>query len=514
MKSNQRFSRIIKYLAGLMLGLILMAIVKPSSGQSLWSAPLAISPEGSFAWFPDILADPYGRVHAVWASGAVGFDQVYYASTDTGYSWTKPNDIFATPLVGNESYAARPSLLIDKNGHLNLTYLNSKAVNYSKSPIMKATLPGAWTPSVPINGSQPGYFSRMALDSQNTLHLVFTQNNPAGACPICYHIYHRQSIDDGNSWSPPVDIIKDAVGAVKPQMIIDKDDNIHLVWESGMGGGLGQLTNPTAVTYAASYDKGKTWSVPLNLSSSTEMGKNIAIGIDKSGDLVVAWLSLPSDLIKFQISSDHGKSWSSPSSIPGAFGAAQVYASNLDDYAFASDSDGYLHLAAVGRVLANQDTLNVLDLVWDGSQWKKPDIIATYKGDVPEWPRITISQGNQIYVIWFVRDQAHIWESDKGQYRVWLSRGYAPSQSVGALPLPTAAASGTAIPTNPTPTLTATSSVPIEGAGIATAVNNPQFPQTAIPTSEAQLLPLLAAAIIPSILLIIGVAIFKYMRSR
>jgi hypothetical protein len=44
--------------------------------------------------------------------------------------------------------------------------------------------------------------------------------------------------------------------------------------------------------------------------------------------------------------------------------------------------------------------------------------------------------------------------------------------------------------------------------------NISQNPQASIPTSEAELLPLLAAAIIPSILLIIGVAVFKYLRNR
>ncbi len=95
-----------------------------------------------------------------------------------------------------------------------------------------------------------------------------------------------------------------------------------------------------------------------------------------------------------------------------------------------SDSSGNLHLAAVARVTKEQKELDIVDLVWNGSEWMVPDVITTYDGDVPEWPRIAVNKGNQLNVVWFVRDEAHIWESDKGHYRVWYSNGLAEAASI------------------------------------------------------------------------------------
>jgi hypothetical protein len=418
------------------------------------------------------------------------------------------------PWVGTNSAATRPSLLVDRNGHLNLSFVDLTSVYYSRSPIKNADSASGWLPKKVMSGSQIAYFSRMALDSKNKIHFVFTQNTPSDECQICYHLFYRASADDGISWTASVDLISGPNGVAKPQMFIDKDDGIHLVWESGKGGGLGQLTNPTTVSYTSSKDGGKTWLSPVVLSTGTNINaKNITIGQDKQGNLIVAWWSRLDDQIVYQLSRDGGSNWSSPTQVPYVMGAAAVYPGNLDDYAMANDSDGNVHLVAVGRLPGSTDTLNIFNLVWDGSGWAKPDVVATYKGDVPEWPRIAVSQGNQLYVTWFVRDQVHIYESDKGQYRVWFSKGYSGSQSVGALPEPVASV---------TPRITSTQAkTPTSKLAASTteeAAQTPDQPFTrragAIPTSEAELLPIILAAIIPSILLIVGAAVFVYRRNH
>jgi hypothetical protein len=280
------------------------------------------------------------------------------------------------------------------------------------------------------------------------LHLIFSENVVSSSCPICFHLFYRRSEDGGETWTAPIDVSRLATGAAKPQLLIDGQDNLHLVWEAGRGGAYGQLTDPTRVLYTASYDRGTTWASPVELSS--ELGavvdgraKDIAIGLGQEGQLVTAWLSLPEDTVFYRVSTDQGRTWSSPQPIPGVWGGWTIYQARLDDYAMATDSAGAIHLICVGRTSEDQKSLSLLHLVWNGSSWSAPETITTLIGDVLEWPRIAVRNGNQLHVVWYVRDEKHIWgEAEDGserQFRIWYAQALtsAPEVKGETLLLPT-----------------------------------------------------------------------------
>ncbi len=243
-----------------------------------------------------------------------------------------------------------------------------------------------------------------------------------------------------------------------------------MVWESGVGGAYGQLTDPTSVMYTASYDGGKTWSQPYKFPAPNGWGRNVTIGEDGHGTLIVAWLGLDEDLVYYQTSSDEGKSWSDPVSIPDVWGGWSVYNARLDDYTMATDSDGNVHLVFVGRLSAEDKNLEILHLTWNGTVWSRPDTITRLVGDVPEWPRLAISLGNQLNVVWFVRGQAHIWDSDSSQYKVWYSHVTIQATGLKPNPRPTPAPDIISTPV-PTPILLPTPT-PISPT-LAAALNSP-----------------------------------------
>src|SRR5690606_38756987 len=122
-----------------------------------------------------------------------------------------------------------------------------------------------------------------ARSADGVLHLTYTQNLQTETCRICYHVYYIRSFDDGESWTDPQDISLELTGSAKPQLLIDADQNLHVVWESGMGGSYGQLSDPTTVIYVASYDGGESWSLPYKFDPSrgattSAMARNITIG--------------------------------------------------------------------------------------------------------------------------------------------------------------------------------------------------------------------------------------------
>jgi hypothetical protein len=191
-----------------------------------------------YGWFPAIVADVTGRVHVVWSSGLVvgednrpsqtgyngsnteweGYDVVMYTSSQDGREWDQIKDIAALPSQGAVTRAA---LLIDRQGIFHMTFRNLD-VYYSQAPAQFVSSPGAWLP--PNLVTQTGYYTRMALDNQDRLHLIFTKDifdKENTACPGCSDVFYRWSDDHGRSWSAAVDISNLPTGSVKPQLVVD-----------------------------------------------------------------------------------------------------------------------------------------------------------------------------------------------------------------------------------------------------------------------------------------------------
>ncbi len=462
-----------------------------------------------YGWFPDIAADSYGGLHIVWSTGktipAVGggtllatpapdeFDVVMYTTSVNGINWSAPDDIAAMASGGE---VTRPSLLIDPGGVLRITY-REVGIFYSEAPLDGSISARTMQSPKVVSEKQVAYFSRMAMDSKGVIHLVYTENVPSPSCPICYHVFYRQSVDGGKTWSLRLDISQNNIGSAKPQFIIDKKDNLHVVWEAGVGGAYGQLDDPSSVMYATSHDGGKTWSKPYKFSSPNNWARNITIGEDGQGNLVVAWLAPDEDQIYYQISYNHGLTWSNPEAIPNVWGGWSVYNARLDDYTMATDSDGNLHLVFVGRLSADDKNLEILHLTWNGSTWSKPDFITRLVGDVPEWPRLTVSLGNQLNVVWFVRGQTHIWDSDSTHYRIWYSHLITQTAALTPVPSPTPAPDiiSTSVPT-PTVLPTATQIPPQLAAALHSPMTNFSI------YSEYGNMLLMAKSLLPGILLL------------
>jgi hypothetical protein len=164
--------------------------------------------------------------------------------------------------------------------------------------------------------------------------------------------------------------------------------------------------------------------------------QQITFGLGNDNEVVVAWRLPQEDHLYYQLSRDDGVTWSRPRHIPGVIVKPWGLFS-LDAYDTATDSAGNIHLLVLGRLQSPDENLGVIHLVWNGAEWSSPTRIFA-STDPPEWPRISIGAGNKVCATWFTRDERHIWESERGQYKVWVScsQADAPSEALASLPTP------------------------------------------------------------------------------
>lgn len=462
-----------------LIGLIGLSIhvshVSAQQRSGDWTEPVTF---GRY-WFPDIAADPYGRVHLVWTDYDLesGYDLVMYTSSENGEGWIEPRDIAAVPEVSRQVEATRPALLVGQDGMLYMTYRGID-IYYSKASLAEAQSAASWQSPMQIG---TGYFSRIGQDSTGRLHIITTENVVSSECAICFRVFYSRS-DDGITWDSPVDLSLAQTGSAKPWLLVDRNDGLHVVWEAGYGGTLGRVQDPASIMYTRSVDGGATWSIPKPFGPAPPVGegvreslRGITIAQGPQDQLVVVWYSTATHSVYYQISEDYGGMWSSPRLLPNVW----AHPNALDTYSVATDSAGHVHMVMIGGLSKEQADLAVLHLEWDGVQWSWPSVIASYTGDQPEWPRVAVGEGNQLHVAWFVRDEANIFNSDNGNYGVWYahSRSAAPRQERLELPTPP-----------PTPISTMLSQPQYDdGAETASQVVSSALTMVAVPTQVASI---------------------------
>jgi len=253
----------------------------------------------------------------------------------------------------------------------------------------------------------------------------------------------------------------------------------------------------------SSYDGGKTWEVPLQLSPAEIISKNITISEDLNRNLVVAWIDTSDDTIYYQVSTDKGRGWSLPEKMPGVLGSWTQYHGKTDDYAMARDSGGNVHLVFSGRlpVVAVKPTntsqasesfaevtktptvtptngvektrLSVIHMTWNGRSWSDPDIIDTFIGDAPEWPRIAVGLGNQLHIVWFTRAEKDLWKGG-GDYNIWYSTRKVNAPLINPVVLPTPIETVTPVvdQATQTPLATVTPEATVSFSGSTQEINN------------------------------------------
>jgi hypothetical protein len=293
---------------------------------------------------------------------------------------------------------------------------------------------------------------------------------PNAMCPACMDIFYRRSADRGTTWSVPVNLSRSYAGSVKPQITLDETDGVHVTWEEGedwyQGAGY-----PVAAMYRYSPDAGLSWSEPYLFWHPRGAPQQITFSIDREGELLVVWrlpdTPLERTRIYYQRSADQGVTWSDPQPIPGIFAKEWRHLS-LDSCDATRDADGNVHLLVLGYLSELQEELSLVYLVWDGTAWSRPLALYT-SSSPPEWPAIDAGPGGHtLHATWFTRDEAHIWDSAGGRYRVWAASRQLdtslPADS-GAIirpkPTPTAMSSAAVSPTpSPVPTISTTSNPP------------------------------------------------------
>jgi hypothetical protein len=390
-----------RFFFALVVVLAVAPAARPAGAESPWSEPITVFSTIGRAAQPVVTADVQGDTHLFFVAAETRSAKVeppralMYARLH-GERWSDPVRILTMPDDGAVNF---PAATVDGRGLLHVVWQGGplQRIHYSRATVEEADAPEGWrTPEVLSVGGEfgGGMRSDILVGPDGDLHLLYASQEG--------NVFHRRSVDAGDSWSPPVQVSNVGGGEASnyPRLAADTSGRLHATWTQFR---LPKAWPPTGGYYGQSVDRGHTWTPPRRVAGENHGAVNVAT---QAGDRVhLVWNSVMSIGERLHQGSDDGGSrWSDVQRI------ALEFKGGFTGYpALAVDAADALHLVTALDGPAGKHGV-IYYLAWSETGWSPAVLIsqgAVGKRAV-EWPSMTVSGGNHLRVV-YSDDTERIW---------------------------------------------------------------------------------------------------------
>ena len=181
-----------------------------------------------------------------------------------------PEEGYLARIAGSDAEPARgPSLAVAAGGAVHLAW----AVGEDEAADIRVAISvdrgrSFGEPRIVAAGEGHADAPKIAVDGGGTVHLVYAES-PAGPFGR-HHIRHTHSHDGGRTFEEPKEISGPHVerfgGAHYPALGVDGEDNLYVVWELFPRGG----DHPQGLGFTHSSDGGRTFASPSVVPGSVD----------------------------------------------------------------------------------------------------------------------------------------------------------------------------------------------------------------------------------------------------
>jgi len=302
--------RTMKTKTSLIIVLGIVYILQPLSAQT-WESTKRLTWNSGSSLGPDIKIDTNDTIHFVWSDDTPGNSEIYHKkSKDGGTTW------FPFKRITWNSGNSAGRIAIDSNNHIHLVWSdNSKDSDIYEIYYKKSTDGGAtWIGTKRLTWTAYDSGSPViAVDSANNIHIVWVEKYTRPALPPLYasywELYYKRSTNGGNSWINTKRLTWFYQNCQSPDITIDTDDTIHLVWAHR------PVTNDTTIYdiyYKRSTSSGVTWTSTKRLTWTSEVSRSPSVASFSNSTIHLVWeIAMPgNDEIHYKRSVDGGATWS------------------------------------------------------------------------------------------------------------------------------------------------------------------------------------------------------------
>jgi hypothetical protein len=194
------------------------------------------------------------------------------------------------------------------------------------------------------------------------------------------------TIHDNHTFGSPQNISQNAGFSYHPDIAVDKDGGINVVWYDDTPGN-------DEIFFSRSSDGGAAWTQAVNVSNNPGISFTPVVGVDDAGNLNAAWwdTSHTNREIFFSRSTDEGVTWSQPEDLTHNSGRS-------DEPAMAVGGSGTIYLVWEDKTPGNWDILFTRSRN-GGASWSPLKNISKNPAH-SSWPAIAVDGSGHINVAW------------------------------------------------------------------------------------------------------------------
>jgi hypothetical protein len=267
---------------------------RSTNGGTSWTTKrLTWNPDHSS--YPAIAIDSSDNIHVVWQDISLGNYEIYYRkSTNGGNNWS-----VAERLTWNTEESRKPDVAVDSSGDVYVFWYN---IYHDIGDIYwrKSTDNGtSWAGSKRFTwNSEWSFAPDIAIDSNDHIYVVWEDFSP-GVPQILF----KKSTNGGTSWFSK-QLTWNGDESRLPNLTIDTSDNLHLVWEDDSPGA-------PEIYYKKSAYGGTSWSPTRRLTWAAPPCISPKIARDSNNRIHVLWASGndPEYDIFYKRSTNSGGTW-------------------------------------------------------------------------------------------------------------------------------------------------------------------------------------------------------------
>ncbi len=218
---------------------------------------------------PQLAVDGQGNAYVVWEESTSGTYDIFFSRSNDGVNFSTPVDLSASP-------GGSPQLAVDGQENVYLAWAGCAGICFSRSS-------DGVNFSAPVSVSASSGFllqtAALAVDGQGNVSVLWLET----ADFLNFDIFFSRSTD-GVDFSAPVNLSADAGNSLSPQLAVDAQGNVSVVW-------LGELP-PASLDYHVFFTRstdGANFSAPVNLSAGVGSSGQPDLAVDGQGSVSVVW---------------------------------------------------------------------------------------------------------------------------------------------------------------------------------------------------------------------------------
>ncbi len=267
-----------------------------------WSKDVRLTNAIGDSMMPHMAIDSKNNIHVVWEDGRDEYWGIYYKrSIDYGNTWTET--IRLTPSSDSGYF---PAIAIDKNDTIHVVFRqwfsNGDEICYQKSMDEGKT----WSQPTRLTHASGDSFTPAIAVYKETIHVVWSDERDGN-----FEIYYKKSLDNGVTWDEEDTKLSNTSGrSLLPSVATDSLGNVHVVWQEREGDG-------HTLYYRKSLDGGNIWLDGKKIIENPTVGPaggGPHIAVDFKNNLQVVWADIRSrsavfEEIFYKKSIDSGYTW-------------------------------------------------------------------------------------------------------------------------------------------------------------------------------------------------------------